>query len=65
VKLEDKDKDLFHLNSLPNMFELFKEALLFGKEQTITLKDVHTSVRTREIQKLQESKASDGVDQYL
>jgi len=40
VKLEGQDKTLLLLNALPKMYEHFKDALLFKKEHTITLKEV-------------------------
>ncbi|KHN31970.1 Retrovirus-related Pol polyprotein from transposon TNT 1-94, partial [Glycine soja] len=58
VKLEEEDKALLLLNSLPKSFEPFKDAIL-GKDQDITLEEVHTSIRTKEMQKQQDSKSED------
>jgi len=49
VKLEDEDKALVLFNALQKTFENFKDALLFGMEQTITLEEVQTSIRTKEL----------------
>ena len=38
VKMEDEDKALMLLNGFPSNCEQFKDAMLFGRDQTITLK---------------------------
>ncbi|MCH84872.1 cytochrome P450 [Trifolium medium] len=40
VKLDDENKNLILLSSLPRSFELYKDALLYGKEDNITLEEV-------------------------
>ena len=47
------------MNSLPKSFEHFKDAILYGKDQDITLEEVHTSIRTKEMQKQKDSKSED------
>ena len=47
------------LNSLPKSFEHFKDAILYGKDQDITLEEVQTSIRTKNMQKQQDSKSED------
>ncbi|WVZ11959.1 hypothetical protein V8G54_016489 [Vigna mungo] len=59
VKLEDEDKVVILLNALPKTFEHFRDALLYGKDQVITLEEVLTSIRTKEFQKLQDSKTTE------
>ncbi|WVZ25126.1 hypothetical protein V8G54_003670 [Vigna mungo] len=59
VKLEDEDKAVILLNALPITFEHFRDALLYGKDQVITLEEVVTSIRTKEFQKLQDSKTTE------
>jgi len=59
VKLKDENKVLLLLNILPKMYENFKDVLLFRKEQTITIKEVQTSIKTKEFLKFQESKGYD------
>nr|KYP53352.1 Retrovirus-related Pol polyprotein from transposon TNT 1-94 [Cajanus cajan] len=59
VQLEDEDKALFLLNSLPRNFEHFKDAILYGKELDITLDEVQTSIRTKELQRQQDHKTDD------
>ena len=61
VKLEDEDKVVILLNALPKTFEHFRYALLYGKDQLITLEEVVTSIRTKEFQKLQDSKITEEV----
>jgi len=51
MKLEDKDKDLILLNALCNTFEHFKGALLFRKEQTITLEKMVTLVDLKKMKR--------------
>lgn len=48
VKIDDENTDLLLLSSLHKHFELFKDALLYGKEGTITLDEVQTTVRSKE-----------------
>ena len=51
VKLKEEGKVFLLLNSLPKSFEHFKDAILYGKDQDITLEEVQTSIRTKEMQK--------------
>jgi len=57
LKVKDEDKTLLLLNLFPETFEHFKDVLSFKKEQTVTLDEIQTSIQTKELQKLQESKA--------
>jgi len=61
VKLEDDDNGLLLLNTLPKMYERFKDTLLFRKEHTIAIKEVQTSIRTKALQNFQKSKGKDNV----
>lgn len=65
VKLEDEDKVVILLNALPKTFEHFRDALLYGKDKLITLEEVVTSIRTKEFQKLQDSKITEEVSSGL
>ena len=55
VKMEDEDKALTLLNGLPSSYEHFKDAMLFGRDQTITFEEVQSSIRTKEMQRIHES----------
>ncbi|RDX98601.1 hypothetical protein CR513_18450, partial [Mucuna pruriens] len=44
----DEDMALILLSALPRSYEHFKNAILFGRDQTITLDEVQTSIRTKE-----------------
>jgi len=55
VKLEDKDVTLLLHDTLPKIYEYFKDTLFSMKEVIITLKEVQTSIRTKDLQKFQES----------
>lgn len=59
VKIEDGDKVLLFLISLPIYFEHFKDAILYGKEGTINLDEVQTVVRLKELSKLKDLKVDD------
>ena len=59
VKLEDEDKALLLINSLPKKYENFKDTMLYGKDQDITLEEVQAAIRTKELQKLQDSRSED------
>lgn len=47
VNLDDKDKTVLLLGSLPRSFKHFKDVTLFGKECIITLEEVRLAIRTR------------------
>jgi len=49
VKLEDEDKALLLFCALPRSFESFKDSMLYGKERTVTLEEVHAALRTKEL----------------
>jgi len=59
VYLEDEDKVLHLLRALPRSFENFKDAMLYGKEGTITLEEVQVALRTKELTKFKELKVDD------
>jgi len=59
VNLEDEDKTLHLLCSFPRSFENFKDAMLYGKEGTITLEEVQVALRTKELTKFKELKVDD------
>lgn len=49
VKLEEEDKALILLNSLPRLFENFRDALLYGREHTLSLEEVQYAIRAKEL----------------
>jgi len=51
VQLEDEDKAILLLCALPRSFESFKDTMLYGKEGTVTLEEVHVALRTKELTK--------------
>ena len=59
LKIEDEDKTILLLNSLPRSFEHFKYAIFYGKESTITLDKVHTTIRFKEFSKVKDLKIDD------
>ncbi|MCI45744.1 cytochrome P450, partial [Trifolium medium] len=57
VNLEDEDKAFHLLCALPrSSSRIFKDALLYGKEGTITLDEVQSTLRTTELTKLRDLK---------
>lgn len=54
VKMDDDDKTLLLLNSIPKSYEQFKDAMLYGRAQTITLEEVQSLIRAKELQKKHE-----------
>lgn len=59
MKIENGDMTLLFLSSLPISCEHFKDTLLYGKEITITLDEVHKNVRSKELSKLKDLKFND------
>jgi hypothetical protein len=59
VVLEDEDKTFHLLSSLPKSLENLKDALLYGKEGTITLDEVQSALRTKEMTKMRDLKIDD------
>lgn len=51
VKLEEEDKALILLNSLPRLYEIFRDTLLYGREKTISLEEVQSAIKAKELQR--------------
>jgi len=60
VNMEDEDKTLLLLCSLPKSFEHFKDTILYGKEGTTTLEEVQSALRTKELTKFKDLKVDEG-----
>ena len=51
IMMEDEDQALILLNAMPKTYEHFKDAMLYGREQTITLEEVQSVIRAKEHQR--------------
>ncbi|XP_058747135.1 uncharacterized protein LOC131620136 [Vicia villosa] len=59
MNIDDEDNALLLLSSLPRSFEHFKDALLYGNEDTIILDEVQTVMKSKEFSKLKDLKIED------
>ncbi|KAH9718762.1 hypothetical protein KPL71_022343 [Citrus sinensis] len=60
VSLEDEDKAIILLSSLPPSYEHFVDTLLYGR-QSISMADVKNSLSSKEVTKKAETKAGEGL----
>lgn len=44
IKLENEDEELIFLNALPRSYENFKDAMIYGREQIISLEKVQYAI---------------------
>lgn len=57
VTLDNDDKALMLLNSISRSYKHFKDAMIYGREQTMFHEEVVSAVKANELQKKLESKA--------
>lgn len=51
IKLDEEDKALLLLNALPKSYENFRDTMLYGREQSISLEEVQLAIHSKELQK--------------
>lgn len=56
----DEDKAILLLNALPKSYEQMRDAIMYGRDKTITLSEVQSALRAKDLQK---SGAGSGVEQ--
>lgn len=59
MKLDDEEKAILLLSSLPKSFEYFKDVIFYSKEDIITFEEVQLTIRTKELTKIKELKIDD------
>ena len=51
VKISDEDKAILVLNALPSSYDQMRDSILYGRDKPITLVEVHSVLRAKELQK--------------
>ena len=51
IKMEDEDQALILVNAMPKTYEHFKDVMLYGRDQTITLEEMQSTIRAKELQR--------------
>ena len=64
VSIGDEDKAILLLNALPPSYDQLRDAILYGREKTITLLEVQSAMRSKELQK-GDSKLGDSTSESL
>jgi hypothetical protein len=62
VHLDDEDKAILLLCALPRSFESFKDTMLYGKEGTVTVVEVQTTLTTKEMTKSKDLRANENAE---
>ena len=51
VVIDDEYKAILLLNALPKSYDQLRDAILFGREGTVTLQEVQSALRSKELQR--------------
>ncbi|KAL1543753.1 hypothetical protein AAHA92_20688 [Salvia divinorum] len=51
VQINDEDKAILLLNALPTDYDHLRDAMVYGREKTITLAEVQSALRAKELQR--------------
>lgn len=60
--MDDEDKALLLLNAIPKSYEHFKDAMLYGRKQTIFIEEIQLAIRAKELQKTLDRKEGNNGD---
>ena len=64
VSIGEEDKAILLLNALPSSYDQLRDAILYGREKTVTLLEVQSALRSKELQK-GEMRIEDSVSESL
>lgn len=65
IKLEDSDKTIMLLNTLPKSYDHLKDVMLFGLENSISLDEVQSTLKAKELQKSNEGQQTSSTQESL
>ena len=51
VKMKDKDQAIILLSALPKSYEHFVDAMLYGREQSLTLEEVQAALNSKDLRR--------------
>ena len=64
-EIKDEDKAIMLLNALPKSFDQLKDAILYGRDSSLTYEEVLTALKAKEFQKVSVAKPLDQAGEVL